>query len=141
MKIENRILLSLKQRSGAVLLRRDVAGMGSASQMSESLKALQTKGVIVRIGTGVYAKSSKDPATGAVMLTASAEDIALEVFQKMGVAAHIASSGASDAPGTNALALDTGPHRTNCGCQSTANRLSTPASGQASGFLLPRRCK
>lgn len=111
MKIERRIFLSLRQRSGAVLLRRDVAGMGSASQVSESLKALQAKGVIVRIGTGVYAKASKDLATGAVKLTASAEDIALEVFQKLGVAAHITSGSASNAPGTNALALDSGPHR------------------------------
>ena len=111
MKIENRIFLSLRQRSGAVLLRRDVAGMGSASQVSESLKALQTKGVIVRIGAGIYAKSIKDPATGAVKLIASAENIALEVFQKMGVAAHIASSGTSNAPSANALALNTGPHR------------------------------
>ena len=111
MKIESRILSSLRHRPGAVLLRREVARLGSASQVSESLKALQAKGVIVRVGAGIYAKSSKDAATGAVALSATAEDIAIEVFLKLGVDVHIAPAGASNAPGTHALALDTGSHR------------------------------
>lgn len=111
MKIESRILLSIKHRQGAVLLRREVAGLGSASQVSESLKALQGKGVTVRVGAGIYAKSTKNPVTGAVALTAPAEEIAIEVFQKLGMAVRIAPSGVSNAPGIGALALDTGAHR------------------------------
>ena len=95
MKIESRILLSIRQRPGVVILRSDVAGLGSASQVSASLKALQNKGLVVRVGSGIYAKSVKDPATGVIRLMASAENIAVEVFQKMGVAAHITPSGAS----------------------------------------------
>lgn len=111
MKIESRILSSIKHRSGAVLLRRDVVGMGSASQVSESLKALQVKGVIVRVGAGVYVKSVKESTTGAVRLIASAEDVAMEVFQRLGVVVCIAQSGGANAPGTDALALDTGSRR------------------------------
>ena len=111
MKIESRILSSIKHRSGAVLLRRDVAGMGSASQVSESLKALQIKGVIVRVGAGIYAKSIKESSTGVVRLIASAEDIAMEVFERLGVVVCIAQSGVTNAPGTDALALDTGSRR------------------------------
>ena len=111
MKIESRILSSINHRPGAVLLRRDVARLGSASQVSESLKALQAKGVIVRVGAGIYAKSIKDATTGAVALSASAEDIAIEAFQKLGVKVRIAPSGIADAPGKATLALDTGPHR------------------------------
>lgn len=111
MKIESRILSSIKHRPGAVVLRRDLAGLGSASQVSESLKALQRKGVIVRVGAGIYAKSIKDAATGAVALTAAAEDIAIEAFRKLGVDVHIAPGKAPDAPGKDALALQTGSHR------------------------------
>ena len=111
MKIESRILSSIKHRPGAVLLRRDVAGLGSASQVSASLKALQAKGVIVRVGAGIYAKSVKDAATGAVALSAPAEDIAIEAFQKLGVEVRLAPSGMADAPGKATLALDTGAHR------------------------------
>ena len=109
-KIESRILSSIKHRSGAVVLRRDVAGLGSASQVSESLKALRTKGFIVRVGSGIYAKSIKDATTGEVRLLASEEDIAIEVFRKLGVAVRIARGEASNA-GTDALTLDTGSHR------------------------------
>lgn len=111
MKIESRILSSIKHRPGAVLLRRDVARLGSASQVSESLKALQAKGVIVRVGAGIYAKSIKNPTTGAVELSAPAEDIVIEVFQKLGVGVRIASSGISNTPSQGTLALDTGSHR------------------------------
>lgn len=108
MKIESRILSSIRHRAGAVVLRREVARLGSASQVSESLKALQAKGVIVRVGAGIYAKSIRNPATGAVELSASAEDIAIEVFQKLGVGVRIAPGGISNAPSQGTLALDTG---------------------------------
>jgi len=85
MKIESRILSSIKQRAGAVILRRDVTGMGSPSQVSASLKALQTKGIIVRVSAGVFVKSSIDSGVGTSTLTASAGEIASEVFQKLGI--------------------------------------------------------
>jgi hypothetical protein len=103
-KIESRILSSIKHRSGAVVLRRDVAGLGSSSQVSESLKALRDKGVIVRVGNGIYAKSFKDASTGEVTLLASDEEIAIEAFLKLGVAVQIARGAAT-------LTLDTGSHR------------------------------
>jgi hypothetical protein len=110
MKIENRILSSIKHRSGAVVLRRDVSGLGSASQVSESLKALRNRGLIVRVGAGIYAKSIKDASTGEVRLLASEEDIAIEIFRKLGVTVHIARGEVANAS-VDALTLDTGSHR------------------------------
>jgi hypothetical protein len=109
-KIESRILSSIKHRSGAVVLRRDVAGLGSSSQVSESLKALGKKGYIVRVGNGIYAMSFKDAITGEVTLLASDEEIVIEAFLKLGVAVQIARGAASTAD-ANALTLDTGSHR------------------------------
>jgi hypothetical protein len=108
-KVESRILSSIKHRAGAVVLRRDFAGLGSPSQVSESLKALQMNGVIVRVGAGIYAKSIMDHTTGAMKLAAPAEDIAIEALRKLGVVARIVQTEASHNAGS--LILDTGSHR------------------------------
>lgn len=56
MDIEGRILQSLRPRRDGVLLRSDVSDFGSPSQVSAALKALLEKGLITRLGRGVYAK-------------------------------------------------------------------------------------
>lgn len=91
MKLESRILLSIKRRPGTVILRRELADMGSPSQVSASLKALQDKGIIVRIGSGVFAKRILNATTGTFSLADSPEAIATEVFCKLGIDMRIAS--------------------------------------------------
>lgn len=59
MNIEGRILQSLRPRRDGVLLRSDVNGFGSPSQVSAALKALLQKGLIVQLDRGVYAKPDK----------------------------------------------------------------------------------
>ena len=87
MKLEERMLRSIKKRIGNVILRADVARLGGASQVSEALKALQSKGVLVRIGTGVYAKTRKSTVTGTTVPAGSLETLAAEVLRKMGIEA------------------------------------------------------
>jgi len=108
MKLESRMLSSIKHRASSVVLRRDVAGLGSASQVSESINALLDKGVIARIGNGIYAKSVKNPDTGEVRIIAAAEEIAAEVFQKLGVNVRVTQANSS-----NAVEVDIGSHRIN----------------------------
>lgn len=85
MKLQERMLRSVKQRAGNVIIRAELAGMGSASQVTEALKALQEKGVLVRIGTGVYAKTRKSSVTGATIPAGSLESLATETLRKLGV--------------------------------------------------------
>ncbi|MFZ6876265.1 DUF6088 family protein [Undibacterium sp. Di27W] len=85
MKLEERMLRSIKLRSSNIILRADVAHLGSASQVSEALNSLLKKGVLVRIGTGVYAKTRKSSVTGATIPSGSLETLATEALQKMGV--------------------------------------------------------
>jgi pyridoxine 5'-phosphate synthase PdxJ len=85
MKLEERMLKSIKLRNSNIILRADVAKLGSASQVSEALKSLQKKGVIVRIGTGVYAKTRKSSVTGATVPAGSLETLATEALERMGV--------------------------------------------------------
>lgn len=85
MKLIERMLRSIKQRNGNIILRAEVSKLGSASQVTEALKTLQQDGVIVRIGTGVYAKTRKSSVTGATIPAGSLETLASEAFRKLGV--------------------------------------------------------
>lgn len=66
MKLEDRMRLSIRRRAGHVVLRAELAGLGSASQVSHALKALQHQGELLRLGAGVYAKADRDGDTGTV---------------------------------------------------------------------------
>jgi hypothetical protein len=85
MDLEQRMLRSVQRRSGNVILRAELARLGSATQVSEALKALQDKGVLVRIGTGVYSKTKKSSITGATVPAGSLETLAAEALKKLGV--------------------------------------------------------
>lgn len=85
MKLEERLLRSVQQRTGNVILRTEIARLGSASQLTQALKSLQAKGVLVRIGTGVYAKTRRSSVTGATIPAGSLETLATETLKKLGV--------------------------------------------------------
>lgn len=96
MKLEKRMQAAIRGMQGNVVLRIDVAVLGGHSQVSVALYELMRKGVIVRMGIGIYAKASRNPHTGVVTPAADLEALAVEVFQRLGVSAsvQIAKSGA-----------------------------------------------
>ena len=57
MKLTERLRQSVAKRHDTVILRREVANLGSASRISEALVTLQREGVLKRLGSGVYAKT------------------------------------------------------------------------------------
>jgi len=85
MTIKVRLLRSIKQRKGNVVLPAELSGKGSPSQVTRALKALLDQGVIVRIGTGVYAKTRKSSVTGALIPAGSLESLVIETLKKLGV--------------------------------------------------------
>lgn len=87
MKLEERLLRSIKQRHSDVILRTELSAMGSPAQLSEALKRLQAKGVLMRIGTGIYARTRRSSITGVTIPAGSLETLASEALRKMGVAA------------------------------------------------------
>lgn len=99
MKLQDRMLVSIKRRVSPVILRKELAGMGSASQVSEALKEMQRRGALVRLGLGVYAKASKNPTTGTVSLAGDPEAVAAEVFEKLGLEAKIMNAQLLNAAG------------------------------------------
>lgn len=103
MKLADRMRQSIRRRSGHVVLRAELAPLGSASQISEALKTLQREGELLRLGAGVYAKARRDESTHEVMPVVDVETLGREVAHKL--KAEVADGG----DGT--LVLDTGDRR------------------------------
>ncbi|MBC7603019.1 MAG: hypothetical protein H7255_10215 [Ramlibacter sp.] len=72
MNIERRILQALRPRRDGVLLRSDVSGFGSPSQVSAALVALQEKQLIQKLRHGIYAKPALVAQLGPEVLLSSA---------------------------------------------------------------------
>jgi predicted RNA binding protein YcfA (HicA-like mRNA interferase family) len=85
MKLEERMLRAVKLRDSKVILRSELSKLGSPSQVSEAINALQKKGIILRIARGVYSKTKKSSVTGTVIPVGSLETLATETFKKLGV--------------------------------------------------------
>lgn len=117
MKLKDRMRLSIRRRAGHVVLRAELAALGSASQVSLALKDLQCEGELVRLGAGVYAKASRDAGTGAVRPQADFETLAREAARKLKLAAHskaVNEAEAAQAPPkdrSGSVVLDTGRRR------------------------------
>ena len=116
MKLEQRMLLSISQRAGNVVLRSELTGMGSSSQVTKALRVLQAKGVLLRIGSGVYAKTRKSSVTGAIIPAGSLETLAIETLEKLGVQVEVSSAAAAYNRGDTTqlpgrFGVNTGPRR------------------------------
>lgn len=116
MKLEDRMRLSIRRRAGHVILRADVSGLGSASQVSHALTVLQDKGELVRLGAGVYAKAIRDAGTGAVRPLADFETLARETASKLRMVADpkaVGTAGTVQALADSGcpLVVDTGERR------------------------------
>ena len=81
-----RLQRSVAARQGEVVLRRDLHGLGSASQVSRGLKQLVDDGKLVRIGLGVYAKATPSRLSGQPAPRQTLEVLAAETFARLGIA-------------------------------------------------------
>jgi hypothetical protein len=88
MKLLSKLQISLSKRPGNIVLRRDIAALGSKSHLSNAIKALIAEGRLVRLGPGLYAKTVPD-AKGALHLAVSERALADEIFQRLGLQARI----------------------------------------------------
>lgn len=71
---------------GEVVLRRDLRGRASPSQLSRSLRQLMEEGKLVRIGSGVYAKARPSPLSGRPVPRQTLAVLAAETFERLGIA-------------------------------------------------------
>lgn len=99
MKLEDRMRQSIRRRVGNVVFRADVAGLGSPSQVTHALGALLHNGELLRMGSGVYAKATRDARTNLVRPLADFESLAREAAQKFGVPWQARTLATSGEPG------------------------------------------
>jgi hypothetical protein len=85
MKLEGRIVRSISQRKGPVILRSEVAPLGSPAQVGRVLLKLVSDGKLVRVSKGVFAKTEINKFTGTPTPAATFEVIAAETLRKLGI--------------------------------------------------------
>ena len=81
-----RLRRSVAARQGEVVLRRDLRGLGSASQVGRGLRQLVEDGKLVRIGMGVYAKATPSRLSGQPAPRQILEVLAAETLDRLGIA-------------------------------------------------------
>ncbi|MFG6728522.1 DUF6088 family protein [Burkholderia pseudomallei] len=86
MKLEDRLVRYLAQCASVVILRSEVAHLGSPSQVGRALAKLVSEEKLLRVSLGVYAQTRVNKFTGTLMPAAPFETIAAEVFKKLGIA-------------------------------------------------------
>lgn len=83
-KLGSKLQMSLSKRSDNVVLRCELSELASASHLSEAIKCLVANGRLIRLSTGVYAKTRPD-ARGKTQLLAGGDALVKEVLAKLGV--------------------------------------------------------
>ena len=85
MNIVNRIKRSVANRETDVFLRADFETFGSQAQVGRALAELQSKGALVKLGVGVYAKAKRSVLSGKPIPIKPLEVLAPEALKKLGV--------------------------------------------------------
>lgn len=85
MDIVNRIKRSVSNRDADVFLRSDFETFGSQAQVGRALTELQSEGLLVKLGVGVYVKAKPSVLSGKPIPIKPLEVLAPEVLKKFGV--------------------------------------------------------
>ena len=88
MNIVDRIKRSVANRNVDVFVRADFLPFGSQAQVGRALTELQSKGTLVKLGVGVYAKSKTSVLSGKPIPIKPLEVLAPEALKKLGVKAE-----------------------------------------------------
>lgn len=88
MRATDRIKRSIAQSKGEVFVRYDFLRFGSHAQISRSLKALEASGLVVKIGTGAWAKAKPSAISGKPIPVRPVDALAPEVLAKLGIKAQ-----------------------------------------------------
>lgn len=108
MRLEDRMRQSIRHHSGTVVLRSDLAALGSPAQVTHALATLLHKGELLRLAPGIYAKATREFAEGPVRPQESLETIIRETADKLGLILHgIRPPGVSGETGKVVILVET----------------------------------
>lgn len=88
MNLKNRLRMSITGRHRNVVLRSDFSDLGAVSSLNKALVGLVHDGELMKLSPGIYAKTIKD-ADGRTRLAAPEQQVAQEVFARLGTNARL----------------------------------------------------
>ena len=89
MTIQERIESRISRPTSTVYLRSEFDEFGGYSQVGRALRAIAAKGLLVKVGYGVYAKARKWSLTGNPVPIVPLLEVGLLVLSKLGVDAQL----------------------------------------------------
>ncbi|NHZ87712.1 S-adenosylhomocysteine hydrolase [Massilia sp. CCM 8733] len=85
MNVQEKVVRSIANRRGNVILRSDLNKFGSESQVSRVINSMVGSGKLIRAGKGVFVKTKVSSITGNIIPAATLETVATETFKKLKV--------------------------------------------------------
>ena len=83
--LERRIAARIARRKATVFLRSDFEDLGGYDQVGRSLRRLTAKGVLVRVGYGIYARAILSPLSGKVVPAKPLPALAVEALSRLDI--------------------------------------------------------
>lgn len=85
--LEKRIARRVARKNSNVFLRRDFEDLGGYDQVGRALKRLTAKGKLVKIGYGLYARTTVSPISGKTVAAKPLPSLTLEALERLDVEA------------------------------------------------------
>lgn len=85
MNITDRVKRSISNKRGDVFLRAEFELFGSPAQVSRALSELRSRGMLVKLGVGVYARAMPSKLSGKPIPVKPLEVLAPQALEKLGV--------------------------------------------------------
>ncbi len=83
--LERKIATRISRQKSAVVMREDFDDLGGYDQVGRTLRQLAAKGVIVKIGYGLYARAKPSYFSGKLIPEKPMPEIAREALGRLGV--------------------------------------------------------
>lgn len=92
MTIQQNIEASLSKSEDAVFVRQDFNDFGKYAQVGRALRCLINKGILIRVGYGVYVKAKTSSLTGKPIPVLCLVEIGIQALAKLGIQAELGKS-------------------------------------------------
>lgn len=79
------MLIRIKRSKHTVFIRQDFADLGEYRRVGRVLRSFVSKGVLISIGHGLYARAKKSSVTGKIIPDKFLGDLAIEALMRMGI--------------------------------------------------------
>jgi hypothetical protein len=83
--LEAKIALRISRKKSTIILREDFKDLGEYDQIGRVLRILTSKGKIIRIGYGLYARATQSQLSGQPIPEKPLPSLAKEALQRLGV--------------------------------------------------------